>query len=225
MSVLSEIINIIISRIGSDVGSVAEIVSMLLMTTVLAFYEFGVYRVVSHRAIYNKAFHISIMVLPFFIGAIVMALQSNLVITLGTIGALAIIRFRTAVKDPVDMIYILWSVFVGITCGCQLYELCIFTSVFVTIVLVAINLLSGSLLRNPFVLVLNCEEDIEETLNELIKSNAKNYRLKSRNYTSKGVDYVYQLDTKNITELTKAVGGLEKVKQFSVLEFDNEDIV
>jgi hypothetical protein len=54
-------------------------------------------------------------------------LQSNIVITLETIGALAILRFGTAVKVPVDMLYLLWEIHIGITCGCQLYEIAVLT--------------------------------------------------------------------------------------------------
>lgn len=225
MGVFEEIINTIIGRIGHDVGSLGEILSMLLMVLIMSLYEFMVYRLVSHKSMYNKSFHISIMILPFFIGAIIMALQSNLVITLGTIGALAIIRYRTAVKDPVDMMYILWSIFVGISCGCQLYELCILTSLIVTIVLLLINVLSGKLFRNPFVLVLNCNEDCEEQLTNLVKENSKNYRLKSRNYTSSGIDFVYEIDSKDTSSLTNKLKELSSVSKFSLIEYDNEDIM
>ena len=103
-------------------------------------YEFIVYRLVSHRAFYNRSFNISVTVLPFFIATIILCLQSNLVITLGTIGALAIIRYRTAVKDPVDMLYILWSIHIGIVCGCQLYEVAVLTSLLVTIILLILEM-------------------------------------------------------------------------------------
>ena len=225
MGVIQDIINTIIGRLGHDVGSVGEILSMLLMVFIMALYEFFVYRLVSHKSMYNKSFHISIMVIPFFIGAIVMALQSNLVITLGTIGALAIIRYRTAVKDPVDMMYILWSVFVGIACGCQLYELCILTSLVVTMVLLCINLLNGKLLRNPYILVLNCKENKEEELTSLVKENSRTYRLKSRNFTSSGFDYVYEVDTKQSAELTNLISNLNYVERFSLIEYDTEDVI
>ena len=225
MTVLQDMINTIISRLGHDVGSVGEILAMLLMVTIMALYEFVVYRLVSHKSMYNKSFHISIMIIPFFIGAIVMALQSNLVITLGTIGALAIIRYRTAVKDPVDMMYILWSIFVGIACGCQLYELCIITSLVVTIALLFVNILSGKVFRNPYVLVVNSKQANEEELTEVVKFNSKSYRLKSRNFTSNGVDYVYEVDTKDSQALSNEISKVESIKQFSLIEYDNEDIM
>lgn len=222
---INDFINALISSIGHDVGSIGEILAMLFMVTIMSLYEFVVYRLVSHKSMYNKSFHISIMIIPFFIGAIVMALQSNLVITLGTIGALAIIRYRTAVKDPVDMMYILWSIFVGIACGCQLYELCILTSIVVTIILLVINLTNGKLFRNPYVLVINTKEDKEEEITKLIVENSKSYRLKSRNYTSNGVDYVYEVDTKTPSSITSVINELDYVKQFSLIEYDNEDIM
>lgn len=221
----NEIINFVTYGVRHDVGSTEEIVAMLLMTLIMSIYEFLVYRVVSHKSMYNKSFHISIMVMPFFIGAIIMALQSNVVITLGTIGALAIIRFRTAVKDPVDMIYILWSVFTGIACGCQLYRLVLLTSVMVTLILVLINVFGFSLFKNPYVLVVNANQDIEQELTAIVKKYSKRFRLKSRNYTSNGVDYVYQVETKKVNELTSEVKAILNVKQFSLLEYDNDDVI
>ncbi len=119
---MTNILENLISTYSNESITTTTIVSMLAMVLFLAVYEFIVYRFVSHRSFYNKSFNIAVAILPFFISAIILCLQSNVVITLGTIGALAIIRFRTAVKDPVDMLYLLWSVFIGIICGGQLYE-------------------------------------------------------------------------------------------------------
>ncbi|MBQ5444454.1 MAG: DUF4956 domain-containing protein, partial [Erysipelotrichaceae bacterium] len=158
MTLFTDIINSIFSTIGRDVAPLSTIIAVLLVTLVMSVYVFVVYRAVSHRAIYNKQFHVAILIIPFFIGSIVMALQSNIVITLGTIGALAIIRFRTAIKDATDMVYLLWSIFIGITCGCQLYESCILTSLMVTAILVVVNLLGGKIFKNPFIMVINSSE-------------------------------------------------------------------
>ncbi len=225
MSFISDIINSILSAASRDVAALSTIIAVLLVTLVMSTYVFIVYRTVSHRAVYNKQFHTAILVIPFFIAVIVMALQSNVVITLGTIGALAIIRFRTAIKDATDMIYLLWSIFIGITCGCQFYGSCLLTSLTVTAVLVCVNLLGGKLFKNPFVLVINCKEDIEKQLNEVIGKQSSFYRLKSRNFTANGVDYVYELSVKDASELSKAVKECDGVKQFSLLEYDSNDII
>ena len=198
------------------------VLSVLLMVLFLSAYEFAVYRLVSHRAFYNRSFHICVSVLPFFISTIILCLQSNIVITLGTIGALAILRFRTAVKDPVDMLYLLWSVHIGITCGCQLYEIAVLTSVMVTVVLLCMeHIVIG---RRPFVLVLHCAPEKEAAILEGIRSHTRKYRIKSRNYTERGMDMVIELSVKRPEELAESVreAGAEK---FSVIEYDSEDIL
>lgn len=222
---INEILEAFYKGTSRDIGSVEQIIALLLAILGMSIYEFFVYRLISKRNYYNKSMHISLMVIPFFIGAIVAALQSNLVITLGTIGALAIIRYRSAIKDPIDMVYIFWSVFIGISCGCQLYKLCVLTSVTVTVVLLIIELLSGKILASPYILVINSKNDNEDEINIVIKKYSKNYRIKSRNFTSNGCDYIYEVNSKTIKELLVELNSIETIKQFSLLEFDNEDAI
>lgn len=213
----------IINTYSNESITTVTIVSVLLMVLVLSVYEFFVYRLVSHRSFYNKSFNITITILPFFISTIILCLQSNIIITLGTIGALAIIRFRTAVKDPVDMLYLLWSVYVGIICGCQLFEVGILTSIIVTIVLIVLEHIKFG--RKPFVLILHSLEDIENSLQELFTSKKINNKFKSRNYTNKGYDYAIEFTTKDIEGLKKELSLNDKVSKYSIIEYDADDIV
>ena len=199
------------------------VVSVLIVVLLLSIYEFIVYRLVSHRAFYNRSFNICIAILPFFIATIVLSLQSNIVITLGTIGALAILRFRTTVKDPVDMLYLLWSVHIGITCGCQLYEVAVLTALIVTILLIVLEHLSIG--RKPFVLVLHCEPENEGILLEKIGEYTKKYRIKSRNFTSKGMDIVMELSVKDPKELSESIRETKAAEKFSIIEYDSDDVL
>ncbi len=220
---MSNFLENLMSTYSSESITTTTIVTMLLMVGFLAVYEFLVYRFVSHRSFYNKSFNITVAVLPFFIAAIILCLQSNVVITLGTIGALAIIRFRTAVKDPVDMMYLLWSVFIGIICGCQLYEVGILTSIVVTLVLLLLeNVAFG---RKPYVLILHSEKDIEEELTKLFDAKKISYRFKSRNFTSKGFDYAVEFTYKDVKELNQELSKNERVSKYSIIEYDADDIV
>lgn len=212
----------IASGYGNEMMNTTTILAVLAVVTLLCAYEFVVYRLVSHRAFYNRSFNICLVVLPFFISTIILCLQSNIVITLGTIGALAIIRFRTAIKDPVDMLYLLWSIHIGITCGCQLYEVAVLTSIAVTIVLLILENVSFG--RKPYVIVLHVAEDADEKeLIAIVADNCKSYRVKSRNYTQKGLDLVIEASVKNMEELTAAVRDMG-VEKFSVIEYDSDDI-
>ena len=212
----------IINTYSNESITTVTIVSVLLMVLVLSVYEFFVYRLVSHRSFYNKSFNITITLLPFFISTIILCLQSNIIITLGTIGALAIIRFRTAVKDPVDMLYLLWSVYVGIICGCQLFEVGVLTSIIVTIVLIVLEHIKFG--RKPFVLIMHSDTDIENDLNTLFKSLKMSYKFKSRNYTNKGYDYAIEFTTKDINILKEKLVEM-KVSKYSIIEYDADDIV
>ena len=151
------------------------IVTVLLIAAILGGYEFLVYRYISKRSFYSKQFNIVLAVLPLFISTIIMTLQSNLLITLGTIGALAIIRFRTAIKDPIDMVYLLWSIHIGITCGSGLYEVAVFTSLIATVFLLVLDLLP--LRRPPFILIINASEpSIEDSALGIINEIATFYK-------------------------------------------------
>ena len=218
-----EVFENIINMYSNESITTVTIASVLLMVLILAVYEFFVYRFVSHRSFYNKSFNITIAVLPFFISTIILCLQSNVIITLGTIGALAIIRFRTAVKDPVDMLYLLWSVYVGIVCGCQLFEVGVLTSIFVTIVLVVLEHVKFG--RKPFVLILHSNGDIENELKDYFKKNNISNRFKSRNYTSKGYDYAIEFTTKEIELLKRELSNNPNISKYSIIEYDADDIV
>ncbi|MBR2290287.1 MAG: DUF4956 domain-containing protein [Clostridia bacterium] len=218
-----EVFENIINTYSNESITTTSILAVLLMVTLLAVYEFFVYRFVSHRSFYNKSFNITTAILPYFIATIIMCLQSNLVITLGTIGALAIIRFRTSVKDPVDMLYLLWSVFIGIICGCALFEVGVLTSVFVTVVLIILEHINFG--RKPYVLILHTNSNAEEELTQLFKSKGISYKFKSRNYTSKGFDYAIELTYKNIQELNDELSKNERVSKYSIIEYDADDIV
>ena len=218
-----EVFENIMNSYSNESITTSTIMSVLIMVAILAIYEFLVYRMVSHRSFYNKSFNITTAILPFFISTIILCLQSNLVITLGTIGALAILRFRTAVKDPVDMLYLLWSVFIGIICGCQLFEVGVLTSIVVTIVLIALEHINFG--GKSIVLIVRSKDNIENELTEYFKSKKISNRFKSRNFISKGFDYAIELAYKNIQELNEDLSKNERISKYSIIEYDADDIV
>lgn len=224
MGLIQAVINHISESFQNQEITTSVLLSVLVVVGGLALYEFIVYQVVLHRSLYNKAFNISIAVLPFFISTIILCLQSNLVITLGTIGALAIIRFRTAVKDPVDLIFILWSIHIGITCGCRLFEMAIVTSLVATVVLVVLNRIN--VMMRSHILVVHCNfAENESIIVNLLKKYTKKYRVKSRNHTEKGMDFVFEIITKEAEILAGEMEKAEGVERFSLMEYDSDDIL
>lgn len=223
MNMIQRVFERITATFSNDAVTTSVVLAVLLMVLVMSVYEFIVYRLVSRRAFYNKAFNISITVLPFFIATIILCLQSNLVITLGTIGALAIIRYRTAVKDPVDMLYILWSIHTGIVCGCQLYEVAVLTSLVVTVVLLLLEHLNFG--RKPYILVLNSKGDAEAEINEILKKHTKSFKIKSRNYSAGDTNYAIELSVKDPHDLGEELRKAQNIERFSIVQYDADDTI
>ena len=117
------------ARFTSEDITVLQIFGVLCLVALISVYIFGVYRLVTRKTFYSKNFNISIAALAMITAAIILAVQSNIVISLGMVGALSIVRFRTAVKDPLDLLYLFWAITTGITAGAGMYLLVVVTAV------------------------------------------------------------------------------------------------
>ena len=137
---------------GGDI-STGRIAATLIVTALIALYIFVIYRVVTRKTFYSKTFNISLTALAVITAAIILAMQSNLVISLGMVGALSIIRFRTAIKDPMDLVFLFWSISIGIICGAGLYEIAVITSLLVTVGIILLDMIPTS--KAPMMLVVN----------------------------------------------------------------------
>ena len=122
-----------------------------------------------------------------------------------------------------DILYLLWSVFIGIICGCQLFEVGVLTSIVVTIVLIALEHINFG--GKSIVLIVRSKDNIENELTEYFKSKKISNRFKSRNFTSKGFDYAIELAYKNIQELNEDLSKNERISKYSIIEYDADDIV
>src|SRR5699024_52898 len=136
----------------------------LLFATLLSLYIFFVYRMISKESFYSKSFNITLPIITILTAAIVVAMQANLVVSLGMVGALSIVRFRTALKDPMDLAFTFWVITTGIISGSELYGLAIMTAVIITIAVFTLDQLE--LKEAPRLLVVNGEnQEFEPELN------------------------------------------------------------
>ncbi len=198
-----------------------EIVVTLLFTMALGIYIFAVYRIMTRRAFYVKSFNISLVVMALLTAAIIITIQSSIVISLGMVGALSIVRFRTAIKDPMDLVFLFWSIAVGLICGAGLYEIALIVSVMVTLVILALEYLPGG--SPMLLLVVNLEnQDVEPQLEEAVKQNAKGYRVKSRNFSGGGLDMILEIRTRDESRLFQKVSEVKGIKNVSLVSHDGE---
>lgn len=199
----------------------AKIMATLFMTALLALYIFFIYRLVTRKVFYSKNFNISLAVMSLITAAIILAMQSNLVISLGMVGALSIIRFRTAIKDPMDLVFLFWSISVGIICGAGLYEVALITSVAVTVCILVLDLLPVA--KTPMMLVINSSVmDGEDEILEVVDKYAKAYKVKSRNLSKGRLDMVVELRVKDESGLVSEVAAIEGMISASLIAHDGE---
>ena len=223
MSTKDVIKNSILKQFGATDISPTTIIIALLITTVLAVYIFFAYRAMSKRSFYSKSFALTLVIVSIVTALIIMAIQSSVVISLGMVGALSIVRFRTAIKDPLDIAFIFWSISVGIICGAHLYNVAIIGSVFVTIVMVLIQLLPG--VKPALLLIVNASSDVAlKDLENLIASNTSYYKIKSRNITSSELDIIAEIRTQDEQAFIKLISEFNGINNAKIMLHDGEVI-
>ena len=199
----------------------AKIVATLFVSALLALYVFAIYRLVTRKVFYSKNFNISLAAMSIITAAIILAMQSNLVISLGMVGALSIVRFRTAIKDPMDLVFMFWSISIGIICGAGLYEVALVTSVAVTAFILVLDMIPVS--KAPMMLVINSSKmDDEQTVLDVVGKYAKSYKVKSRNLSKGRLDMVVELRVKDESALVSEVAALEGMIGASLIAHDGE---
>ena len=205
---------------GMDITT-AKIAATLFVTALLALYIFAIYRLVTRKVFYSKNFNIALAALSLITAAIILAMQSNLVISLGMVGALSIVRFRTAIKDPMDLVFLFWSISIGIICGAGLYEVSLVTSVAVTVFILVLDMIPVS--RAPMMLVVNSSKmDDEQTVLDVVGKYAKSYKVKSRNLSKGRLDMVVELRVKDESGLVSEVAALDGMIGASLIAHDGE---
>lgn len=193
----------------------------LLVSFVISIYIFFVYRVLTKSVFYSKSYNITMAGMVVITTAIIVAMQSSLVISLGMVGALSIVRFRTAIKDPMDLLFLFWSIGVGIITGTQLYLLAIVVSAAVTILLLLLD--HVPITKAPFLLVINTEDTaLEPRVLEIVNRYAKKPAVKSRNINKRGLDMIIELRTEQPTELVQDISSNLSVANVSLLSHDGE---
>ena len=155
---------------STDITIYTAIVAMLI-TCLLALYIFVVYRVITRKTFYSKNFNISLAGIALITCCIILTIQSSIVVSLGMVGALSIVRFRTAVKDPMDLMFLFWSIAVGIVCGVGMAEIAIVLSIILTIGILILNGLPVA--KAPLILVVNASNlKAEEKIMTIVRITA-----------------------------------------------------
>lgn len=197
------------------------VVAALAVACVLALYIFLVYRVITRKTFYSKNFNISLAGVTVITASLILTMQSSVVLSLGMVGALSIVRFRTAIKDPIDLMFLFWAISVGIICGAGLAQVAVILSIVVTLGILILDRLPVA--RAPMILVVNAVTfEVEEAVLDTVKQFAKHYQVKSRSLSQGAMDLVVELRTDAGGQLVQQIMALEGVSGASLLSHDGE---
>ncbi len=207
---------------GSVTLGTTQIIIVLGLTCLIGLYIFFCYRLMTRRTFYSKSFNISLVLIAMITAAIILTIQSSIVISLGMVGALSIVRFRTAVKEPMDLAFLFWAISVGIICGAGLTEIAILLSLAATVILFVLDKIPVA--KAPMILVVNaeCKDGTDKDILEAVKKHARFYTEKSRTITDGRMDLVYELRVKEGAALTGELSALAGVSSVSLLSHDGE---
>ena len=223
MSVKDVIKNSVFESIGVGNGlTIRTVLLILIMACLAGIYIFMVYKLSAKSAFYSKDLNITMAGMPVIVAEIMIAMQSNLLVSLGMVGALSIVRFRNAVKNPVDLLYLFWSISTGIIVGVGLHILGIILCVIMTILLFMLNMIPN--VKAPELLVLrSIEKEMNyEELYEIIRGNCKYFKEKARTVKNGESEIIIEISTKSKEKLLRELNDMGQLTQINCLSHDGE---
>ena len=200
---------------------VAQIVICMLITVLISSYIFLIYKAINKNAFYNRNFNLSLIALSVITAAVILTIQSNIVISLGMVGALSIVRFRTAIKDPMDLVFLFWSISVGIICGAGFAVVAVVASIVITVIILLVDRApSGA----PAVILLVNASDYktEGRIMEIVEKHCGMSKVKARNLTKDKLSLAVEVRTGEGGRLVEELMDLESVVSASLVDHDGE---
>lgn len=170
--------NSVTENFTSDI-SISKILITLGVAFLLGMFIYLLYKRIFSGVLYSKSFNVSLIGMTMITAVVIIAINSNLVLSLGMVGALSIVRFRTPIKDPTDLIFLFWAAVAGIVTGAGFYTLAVIGSVVVGLIL--FFFVKGGSVESPYLLVVNCDNDASEQLvHKHIGTLVKRYNVKQK---------------------------------------------
>ena len=202
--------------------STLDVLLALGLAFVIGLFIFLIYKKTYQGVMYSDSFGVSLIAMSMITSLVIIAVTSNVVLSLGMVGALSIVRFRTAIKEPMDIAFLFWAIAVGIVLGAGLLPLAVIGSVIIGIIIVIFS--TRKIGDTPYILVVNCEnEETENTANTLIKEEAKKSVLKSKAVNKLGVELTYEVRIKDDnTGFVNKVSACEGVTNAVLVSYNGE---
>lgn len=202
-------------------NSPENIILVFGIALIFALYIFFAYRVLTKKTFYSKSFNIALPCLTLITAAVILTIQSSIVVSLGMVGALSIVRFRTAIKEPMDLVFLFWAITNGIICGAGFAEISCVLALVMTIVLVVLE--ACPVAKMPKILMVSATGyESESMILGTVRKYCKHFAVKSRSLSGGHEELVVEVRTDKDSELARDIASLECVTSSSLLKHDGE---
>ena len=202
--------------------SILDMVVALALAFCIGLFIFMVYKKTYTGVMYSAGFGVTLVAMTMITTLVILAVTSNVVLSLGMVGALSIVRFRTAIKEPLDIAFLFWSIAAGIVLAAGMIPLAIFGSVVIGIMLlVFVNKKSAT---HPYILVLQCDGHHTETkAKQFIEQQANKVVVKSKSAQKGMVELNLELRLKNDnTDFVNALAGMQGVHSAVLVSYNGD---
>lgn len=199
--------------------TMTQIIMNFIVALAIGLFIFISYRTSHTRVVYSARFNVSTLMIILITTLVMSVIGNNIALSLGMVGALSIVRFRTAIKDPRDTAYLFWGISVGICCGVAEYRIAVTGSVFIFVLLVAMGLIQDN---NRYLLVVRADRKAEKAVMEGVDKyyNGK-AKVRVNNSTTATIEIIYEVsqkmlddakkNTKTVAETIQAIEGVSNV--------------
>lgn len=202
--------------------SVLDTIIGMAFALVIGLFILMIYKKCFAGIMYSTGFAMSLVGLALVTTLVIMAVTSNVVLSLGMVGALSIVRFRTAIKEPMEIVFLFWSLAVGIVVGAGMVPLAVIGSIIIGVILVVFA--NRKLDKTPYILIVNCaDENAEKDAMEVITKTVDKYNVKSKTVTGTGIEMTYEVRIKNgETGFVNRVNEVTGVSAATLVTFNGE---
>lgn len=190
--------------------SITDMSIALVLSFFLGLFIFFVYKKTYAGVMFSQAFGGSLIAMTMITTMVILAVTSNVVLSLGMVGALSIVRFRTAIKEPMDIAFLFWAIAGGIVLAAGMIPLAIFGSVIIGVIMIVFCNRKSA--QKPFIAVVSCDNGkTEEQVAAYLKQNTDKTAVKSKSAQKGGIELTYEVTLKNndtdfITKLSEMEG-------------------
>lgn len=202
--------------------SILDTIIGLAFALVIGLFIFIIYKKTLTGVMYSSGFALTLVGLSLVTTLVIMAVTSNVVLSLGMVGALSIVRFRAAIKEPVEIVFLFWSLAVGIVIGAGMIPLAVIGSAIIGVILLLFA--NRKIHNNPYILVINCTDDkVENAVLDILGKGSSYYIIKSKTITTSGIELTTELRTKNAsTNFVNMISQLPGVENATLVSYSGE---